>query len=33
MLGFLFDNLRRDYSDKTPSWHVVWKALRYATAS
>ena len=30
MLSFLFDNLRRDYLDKTPSWHVVKKALRYA---
>ena len=26
-LSFLIDNLRRDYSDKTPSWHVVWESI------
>ena len=32
-LSFLVGNLRRNYSNKTPSWHVVRKASLYATAS
>ena len=32
MLSFVISNLGRDYSQKTPSWHVV-KESRFATAS
>ena len=33
MLSFSLGNLGRDYSQKTPSCHVVREALRYTTAS